>query len=63
MCKIISVSNSKGGVTKTTSTFNIAAVLASKGLKVLMVDFDPQASLTISVGMEPLEMKFNVTDI
>ncbi|MEG0297543.1 MAG: AAA family ATPase [Clostridium sp.] len=63
MAKIIAVANQKGGVTKTTSTFNISAALAMKGKRVLMVDMDSQASLTISAGLEPLEVKYTVCDI
>ena len=46
--KIVSVINYKGGVGKTTLTANLAAELAHRGYKVLMVDLDPQASLTFS---------------
>ena len=56
--KIISVINYKGGVGKTTLTANIAAELALKGKKVLMIDLDPQASLTFSF-MKPEEWKDN----
>ena len=48
---IIALANQKGGVAKTTSVFNIGVELASRGNKVLMVDFDAQASLTISAGL------------
>ena len=50
--KIITLTNQKGGVAKTTSTYNLAVAKAIRGKKVLMVDLDPQASLTISCGME-----------
>lgn len=53
--EIYSIANQKGGVTKTTTTYNLAAGLAMRGKKVLMVDLDSQASLTISAGLEPLE--------
>jgi chromosome partitioning protein len=53
--EIYAIANQKGGVTKTTTTYNLAAGLAMRGRKVLMVDLDSQASLTISAGLEPLE--------
>lgn len=55
MAKIIAICNQKGGVAKTTTTYNLAALCAMKGKKVLMIDLDSQGSLTISAGMEPLE--------
>lgn len=63
MAKIIAVANQKGGVAKTTSTFNISAALAEMGKKVLMIDMDSQASLTISAGLEPLELKYTICDV
>ena len=47
---IIALSNQKGGVGKTTTTVNLGVGLANAGEKVLLVDYDPQASLTISLG-------------
>ena len=53
MTKIISVINQKGGVGKTTTTANLAYALAQRGLKVLAIDYDSQASLTncLNVGL------------
>lgn len=63
MTRIIAIANQKGGVTKTTTTFNISAALAAAGKRVLMVDMDSQASLTISAGLEPLEMEHTICDV
>lgn len=53
----ITVLNEKGGVAKTTSVYNVAYSLALQGKKVLMIDFDSQASLTVAVGLELSEME------
>jgi chromosome partitioning protein len=51
--KTIAVLNQKGGVGKTTTVANTAAAMASAGCRVLVIDFDPQAHLTIHLGVEP----------
>lgn len=53
--KVIALANQKGGVAKTTSTYNLATAKAIEGYKVLMVDLDAQGSLTIATGIEPGE--------
>lgn len=60
---VISLSNQKGGVAKTTSAHNLASAIALRNKKVLLIDLDSQASLTISVGLEPLEMKRTIVDV
>lgn len=57
MKKTLSIINHKGGVGKTTSTVNIGAGLALLGKKVLLIDLDPQANLTINVDLDPLKNK------
>ncbi len=61
--EIVALANQKGGVAKSTSTYNIAAIKAAAGNRVLMVDLDPQASLTISCGMMPGREKSSVCDL
>jgi len=63
MSRIIAIANQKGGVAKTTSVHNLACALANQNKKVLMVDLDSQASLTISSGIEPLNIEHNIVSI
>lgn len=54
---IIAVANQKGGVAKTTSTINLATALIQAGCKVLVIDSDPQSSLSIVWGIDPRRMR------
>ena len=61
---IIACANQKGGVTKTTTCANLGVGLVKQGKKVLLVDFDPQGSLTISLGYpQPDELPITITQI
>ena len=53
MVYTIAISNEKGGVAKTTTALSLGAALAEVGQKVLLVDLDPQANLTLALGLEP----------
>lgn len=60
---IFAIANQKGGVLKTTTTYNVSKALAEAGKCVLMVDLDSQASLTISTGHEPSEYQNTICDL
>ena len=57
MCMIISISNFKGGVGKTSSTLNLGAALAASDKRVLLIDNDVQGNLTAALGYTPAEQK------
>ncbi len=63
MGRVIAFANQKGGVAKTTTTLNLGVAFAEKGLRVLLVDLDPQGNLTMSQGMNPDSIERSMFDV
>src|SRR5919204_3864635 len=63
LARVIAFANQKGGVAKTTSTLNLGVALVERGLRVLAVDLDPQANLTMSQGFNPDDVERSVFDV
>src|SRR6187397_2294016 len=63
MPRVISFANQKGGVAKTTTTLNLGVAFSEHGLKVLLVDLDPQGNLTMSQGLNPDRIERSMFDV
>ena len=61
--RVFAVANQKGGVGKTTTTVNLSACFAERGLKTLIVDLDPQANATTSIGLDPRGLDASIYEV
>jgi len=63
MTHVLAIINQKGGVAKTTSCVSLGACLAEQGRRTLIVDLDPQANLTMALGLDPENLKWSIADL
>src|ERR671936_27686 len=61
--RVIAFANQKGGVAKTTTTLNLGVAFAEQGMRVLLVDLDPQGNLTMSQGLNPDSIERSMFDV
>jgi chromosome partitioning protein len=63
MTYLVTIANAKGGVAKTTTAISLGAALAEHDRRVLVVDLDPQANLTLALGFKPVDLPSTVADV
>lgn len=63
MARVFCIANQKGGVGKTTTTINLGAALVETGRRVLLVDFDPQGSLSVGLGINPHTLESSIYNL
>jgi chromosome partitioning protein len=63
LSKVIAIANQKGGVGKTTTSINLGGALAELGYRVLCVDMDPQANMTVGLGISLSDVRLSMADV